>query len=67
MQVLYRLPGLRNLDSLNVSPEDIVKAENLYGMDLEDRKRIFKDILPEEDFIDRRMHVSEVLLKIITR
>jgi hypothetical protein len=43
-----------------IAPEDIVKAENLYGMDLEDRKRIFKDILPDEEFIDRRIHVSDV-------
>jgi protein phosphatase 1 regulatory subunit 7 len=41
--------------------EEIVKAENLYGMDLEDRKRIFKEVLPEEDFIDRRVHINEVL------
>ena len=41
-------------------PEDIVKAENLYAMDLEDRKRIFKEILPHEEFIDRRIHISDV-------
>lgn len=29
-------------------------------MDLEDRKRIFKELLPDEDFIDRRIHISEV-------
>lgn len=60
IQILYHLPGLRILDGVTVTPEDIVKAENLYGMDLEDRKRNFKDILPEEEFIDRRIHVSEV-------
>lgn len=43
-----------------IAPEDIVKAENLYGMDLEDRKRIFKEVLPEEEFVDRRIHISEV-------
>ena len=43
-----------------MTPEDIVKAENLYGMDLEDRKRNFKDVLPEEEFIDRRVLVSDV-------
>ena len=37
-----------------------MKAENLYGMDLEDRKAIFKEILPDEEFVDRRIHVSEV-------
>jgi hypothetical protein len=45
-----------------VTPEDIVKAENIYGMDLEDRKRIFKELLPDEEFIDRRIHISEVYL-----
>ena len=29
-------------------------------MDLEDRKRIFKEVLPDEEFIDRRIHISEV-------
>ncbi|CAK66253.1 unnamed protein product (macronuclear) [Paramecium tetraurelia] len=60
-QVLYKLPGLRNLDGVQVPPEDIVKAENLYGMDLEDRKRIFKEVLPDEEFIDRRIHISELI------
>ena len=62
MQILYHLPGLRNLDSVAVTPEDIVKAENLYGMDLEDRKRNLKDVLPEEEFIDRRILVSDVFI-----
>lgn len=60
-QALYRLPGLRSLDGVLAVAEEIVKAENLYGMDLEDRKRIFKEVLPEEDFIDRRVHINEVL------
>ena len=37
-----------------------MKAENLNGMDLEDRKRIFNQILPDEEFIDRRINIAEV-------
>jgi len=33
----------------------------LYGADLEDRKRIFKNILSEEEFIDRRINISELI------
>jgi protein phosphatase 1 regulatory subunit 7 len=57
---LYRLPGLRTLDGFNITSEEIVKAENLYGMDLDDRKNIFNEILPEEEFIDRRINIAEV-------
>jgi protein phosphatase 1 regulatory subunit 7 len=30
-------------------------------MDLEDRKRIFYEILPEEEFIDRRINICELI------
>ncbi|EAR96271.2 LRR and guanylate kinase domain protein (macronuclear) [Tetrahymena thermophila SB210] len=60
-QVLYRLPGLRVLDGVNTTSEEFVKAENLYGMDLEDRKRIFYEILPEEEFIDRRINIADLI------
>lgn len=30
-------------------------------MDLEERKRIFKELLPDEEFIDRRIHISELI------
>lgn len=30
-------------------------------MNLEDRKRIFHEILPEEEFIDRRINVAELI------
>ena len=36
-------------------PSEKVKAENLHGLDSEDRKAIFKDLLPEEEFVDRRI------------
>mgnify|MGYP006969969937 CR=1 FL=1 len=57
---MYRLPGLRTLDGFYITSEEIVKAENLYGMDLDDRKNIFNEILPEEEFIDRRINIAEV-------
>lgn len=54
-------------------PEEKVKAENLHGiylflfffinknlgLDLEDRKAIFKSLLPEEEFVDRRIKTYE--------
>ena len=60
--MLYGLPGLRNLDGVPVTPEEVVKAENLNGMDLEDRRRIFSQLLPDEEFIDRRINIAEVEL-----
>ena len=30
-------------------------------MDLEDRKRIFYEILPEEEFIDRRINIADLI------
>lgn len=60
-KVLNRLTGLRVLDGVNTTPEEFVKAENLYGTDLEDRKRIFYEILPEEEFIDRRINIVDLI------
>ena len=44
---------------MDISPEDKIKAENLHALDLNDRETIFKSILPEEDFIDRRINKIE--------
>eukprot|EP00825_Cyclidium_porcatum_P016841 TRINITY_DN1973_c0_g2_i1.p1 TRINITY_DN1973_c0_g2~~TRINITY_DN1973_c0_g2_i1.p1 ORF type:complete len:260 (+),score=49.20 TRINITY_DN1973_c0_g2_i1:164-943(+) len=57
-QVLFRLPGLRVLDGQVTNAEEFSKAENLYGLDLEDRKKIFLEVLPDEEFIDRRINMS---------
>lgn len=35
------------------------KSENLHGLDLNDRETIFKSILPEEKFEDRRINKIE--------
>ena len=43
------------LDGVEITSEEKVKAENLHGYDLQDREIIFKSLLPEEKFIDRRI------------
>lgn len=55
LQILYKIPQLRKLDGVDITAKEKIKAENLHGTDLEDRKTIFKTLLPEEDFIDRRI------------
>lgn len=47
------------LDGVEISSEEKVKSENLHGYDLQDREIIFKSILPEEKFIDRRIACIE--------
>jgi hypothetical protein len=56
---LYYLPKLRTLDGLEVFSVDKVKADILFGHDLTNKKAIFHSFLPEEEFIDRRLFVSE--------
>lgn len=58
-QVLYRIPSLRLLDKEPVSAEEKVKAEVVYGADVENRVAIFKNLLPDEDFVDRRLVTRE--------
>jgi hypothetical protein len=49
------MPQLRMLDGVEIISDEKVKAENLHGYDLQDREIIFKSLLPEEKFIDRRI------------
>ena len=58
-QVLFKIPQLRNLDGVEVTCEEKIKAENFHGLDLNDRETIFKSLLPEEKFIDRRINKVE--------
>lgn len=58
LQVLFRLPQLRTLDGRNVMAEEKIKAENLFGLDLEDMKAIFKEIFPDKTFEDKRILTS---------
>jgi hypothetical protein len=60
-QVIYKLPQLRSLDGCAIDEKEPVKAENFFGEDTEDRKNIFQNTLPEEEFVDRRIHKSEFL------
>jgi protein phosphatase 1 regulatory subunit 7 len=52
------LPQITILDGKTLNCVDFVKSENFFGKDLESRKRIFENILPEETFIDRRIHAA---------
>ena len=47
------------LDGAEIVPDEKVKAENLHGVDLKDREKIFKTMLPQEQFVDRRICVFE--------
>ena len=47
------------LDGVEITSEEKVKAENLHGFDCQDREIIFKSLLPEEKFVDRRILAIE--------
>ena len=47
------------LDGMEIQAEEKVKAENLHGVDLSDRETIFKALLPQENFVDRRLNIYE--------
>lgn len=49
------------LDGVDIVPEEKVKAENLHGVDKNDKETIFTSLLPEEKFVDRRMAMIEEL------
>ena len=55
LQCLFHMPQLRMQDGVEITNEEKVKAENLHGYDLQDREIIFKSLLPEEKFVDRRI------------
>mmetsp|Transcript_24025 Transcript_24025/g.36963 ORF Transcript_24025/g.36963 Transcript_24025/m.36963 type:complete len:82 (+) Transcript_24025:778-1023(+) len=55
------MPQLRMLDGVQISSEEKVKAENLHGYDLQDRDIIFKSLLPDEKFVDRRIASIDTL------
>ena len=58
-QILYYIPELRKLDGQEVTHFEKVHADILFGADLENKKEIFKAYLPEEEFVDRRLFLSE--------
>ncbi len=61
LQVVYKLPMLRQLDGTALSGAEVVQAESLYGLDVEEKYSIFKKHLAEEEFVDRRIHKSELV------
>eukprot|EP00931_Biecheleriopsis_adriatica_P059087 TRINITY_DN35297_c2_g1_i1.p1 TRINITY_DN35297_c2_g1~~TRINITY_DN35297_c2_g1_i1.p1 ORF type:complete len:1124 (+),score=267.55 TRINITY_DN35297_c2_g1_i1:243-3374(+) len=60
-QVLHRLPRLRSLDAQQVTAEERVKTDLIFGADIETRKEIFEQLLPEETFVDRRLTTAELI------
>lgn len=58
-QVLHRLSHLRCLDNETATAEEKVKADLIYGADIQDRQNIFEQLLPEETFVDRRLITKE--------
>ena len=49
------------LDGVEIASEDKVKGEALHGSDVNDKQVIFKSLLPQENFVDRRVHVTNML------
>ena len=47
------------LDGNDILSEEKVKAENLHGNDKNDKQIIFDTLLPQENFVDRRISVYE--------
>lgn len=47
------------LDGVDIIAEEKAKAENLHGVDVNDREKIFQAMLPQENFVDRRINVFE--------
>eukprot|EP00927_Polykrikos_kofoidii_P025669 TRINITY_DN23029_c0_g1_i1.p1 TRINITY_DN23029_c0_g1~~TRINITY_DN23029_c0_g1_i1.p1 ORF type:complete len:1171 (-),score=203.23 TRINITY_DN23029_c0_g1_i1:29-3394(-) len=58
-QVLHRMPRLRSLDGERATAEEKIKADLIYGADVEMRREIFEKLLPEETFVDRRLVTEE--------
>ena len=58
-QILYYIPQLRILDGQDVTHYEKVKADILFGADLDNKKEIFNAYLQEEEFVDRRLFVAE--------
>lgn len=61
LRVAYKLPQLRKLDEQAVTAEEKIKAENLFGLDIEDRKALFNQIFQGQIFVDRRLETNDML------
>lgn len=60
-QVIYKLLMLQTLDGTPLTSEETVRAEDFYGLHVEEKFNICKKNLEEEEFIDRRIHKSELI------
>jgi hypothetical protein len=49
------------LDGVKIKAEDVAKAENFYGHDIEDKRAIFNKMLENEEFVDRRLFKSQMI------
>jgi protein phosphatase 1 regulatory subunit 7 len=45
------------LDGVEILSEEKIKAENLHGLELNDKELIFSTLMPEEKIVDRRINV----------
>lgn len=61
IQVIYKIPQLRVLDGVEITAKDLVKSEIFFGHDLQDKKEIYSRVLPDEEFVDRRLISSHML------
>ena len=52
---------LKTLDGAILTSEEVLQAEDFYGLYVEEKFNIFKNRLPEEEFVDRRIHKSELI------
>lgn len=50
---------MRDLDGVKILAEEKIKAENLHGLDQNDKELIFQSLLPEEKYVDRRINVVD--------
>lgn len=62
-QVVYKLMQLRELDGVQINPKEIVRAAIFYGHDMEEKRTIFGNLLPneQEEFVDRRLTQSNMI------
>jgi hypothetical protein len=56
--MLYILPQISVLDGKKLVAKDFTKSEIFFGKDVEEREKIFQAVLPDEQFIDRRIHIA---------
>lgn len=57
--ITYTLEQVLELDGEAITGKERVEADVFFGKDVEERKAIFKNILPEEKFIDYRTNDIE--------